>query len=112
MRSYRSARSAVGIPMTNVAFVLIVWITCGIAAAGSWNAAMYASFHNCGRQGTEDQAHFLIKGLVGGPLALVLALLDSNFARSGWSLSTHQCAQRVGHDDAFGTPQEMLDRSY
>jgi hypothetical protein len=39
-------------------------------------------------------------------------LLDSNFARSGWSLSTHQCAQRVGHDDAFGTPQEMLDRSY
>ena len=112
MRAYRSARSTVTVPTTSVVFVVIVWITCGIVAAGSWNAAMYASFHNCGRQGTEDQAHFLIKGLIGGPLALVLALLDSNFARSGWSLSTHQCAQRVGHDDAFGTPQEVLDRSY
>ena len=65
MRSYRSATIAVDIPMTNVAFVLIVWVGCGIAAAGRWNAAMYASFHNCGRQGT-GSAHFLIKGLVRG----------------------------------------------
>jgi len=95
----------------NLVFVLIAWVTCGVAAAGSWNAAMYATFHNCGRQGVEDQAQFLIKGIVGGPVSLVLALLDSNFARSGWSLSTHQCAEPIPNN-AFGTPKEWLKRPY
>jgi hypothetical protein len=107
MRSYRSA---LAIPMPNLVFVLFIlsaWVICGIAAAGSWNAAMYENFHNCGRQGAEDQAHFLIKGVVGGPMALILALFDSNFARSGWSLSTHECAEHV-RTDAFGIPKERL----
>jgi hypothetical protein len=110
----RAHRSALAIPMTSLAFVvfiLIAWVTCGIAAAGSWNAAMYENFHNCGRQGAEDQSHFLIKGIVGGPAALILALLDSDFARSGWSLSTHACAESA-RPDAFGIPQELLERSH
>lgn len=94
-RSDRSTRSAVVIPKVNLVFVLTAWVTCGIAAAGSWNAAMYENFHNCGRQGVEDQAQFLIKGIIGGPISLVLALLDSNFAGSGWSLSTHECAEPI-----------------
>jgi len=50
---------------------------------------MYANFQNCGRQGAEDQGYFLIKGIVGGPMAWSWqALLDSDFGRSGWSLST------------------------
>jgi len=78
-----------------LALVLIGWVACGIAAAGIWNAAQYSSFHNCGRQGAEDEGYFLIEGIVGGPLALTLALLDSNFGRSGWTLSTHECAEPV-----------------
>lgn len=81
--------------MGKLLFILFAWAMCGIAAAGIWNAAMYESFHNCGRQGAEDQAYFLIKGIVGGPMALVVALLDTNFGKSGWSLSTHKCAQPV-----------------
>ena len=102
MRSYQSG---VVISITSLAFILIGWVTCGIAAAGIWNASLYAAFHNCGRQGAEDQAYFLIKGIVGGPLALIVALPDSGFARAGWSLSTHECAQRV-RSDAFGIPKE------
>jgi hypothetical protein len=81
--------------MAKLIFILLVWVTCGIAAAGIWNAALYANFHNCGRQGAEDEGYFFIEGIVGGPLALIVALLDSNFGRSGWSLSTHKCAQPV-----------------
>jgi hypothetical protein len=103
-----SYRSAVAIPRPNmvfVLFVLVAWVACGIAAAGTWNAAMYEYFPNCGRQGAEDQSGFLIKGIVGGPMALILALHDSNFARSGWSLSTHECAEPV-QSDVFGIPKE------
>jgi hypothetical protein len=100
----RSFRSGVAIPLVNVVFVLVAWVTCGLAAAGIWNAAMYQYFHNCGRQGAEDQAYFLVKGIVGGPLALLLALNDSNFGRSGWSLSTHECAEPV-QPDSFGMPK-------
>ena len=59
--------------MAKLLFVLFAWVVCGIAAAGIWNAAMYANFQNCGRQGAEDQGYFLIKGIVGGPMALVVA---------------------------------------
>ena len=34
-------------------------------------------------QGAEDQGYFVIKGIVGGPMALVVALLDFDFGRSG-----------------------------
>ena len=81
--------------MAKLPFILFAWVVCGIAAAGICNAAMYANFQNCGRQGAEDQGYFLIKGIVGGPMALVVALLNSDFGRSGWSLSTHKCAQPV-----------------
>lgn len=107
-------KSVLVMPMTSLAFavfVLIAWVTCGIAAAGSWNAAMYGNFHNCGRQGAEDQSRFLIKGIVGGPVSLILALLDSDFARNGWTLSTHACAE-AARPDAFGMPQELLQRTH
>jgi hypothetical protein len=82
--------------MAKLLFILFAWVACGIAAAGIWNAAMYANFQNCGRQGAEDQGYFLIKGIVVGrwPWSWQ-ALLDSDFGRSGWSLSTHKCAQPV-----------------
>ena len=48
--------------MIKLVFVLISWVTCGIAAAGIWNASLYENFHNCGRQGAEDQAYFLVNG--------------------------------------------------
>ena len=51
--------------MAKLLFILFAWVVCGIAAAGIWNAAMYANFQNCGRQGAEDQGYFLIKGIVG-----------------------------------------------
>lgn len=63
MRSYTSVQA---ISLVNVAFAVIVWATCGIAAAGIWNAAKYEYFHNCGRQGVEDRAHFLVSGILGG----------------------------------------------
>jgi len=79
-------------------------------AAGSWNAAMYASFITAGQR-HEDSGPFLDQGSLAGPLALVLAL-RFNFGAERWSLSNpHQCAHAVGHDDALD-PQEMLDRSY
>src|ERR1700730_8212581 len=82
-------------PMIKLVFVLISWVTCGIAAAGIWNASLYENFHNCGRPGAEDQAYFLVNGIVGGPISLIIALRDSDFARSGWSFSTHECAEPV-----------------
>lgn len=100
MRSYRSG---LAVPLVNVAFLVMLWVSCGLAAAGIWNAAMYAHFHNCGRQGVEDRAWFLIKGVLGGPLALAVALLDSNFGQNGWSLSAHECAQPI-KQDFFGMP--------
>jgi hypothetical protein len=81
--------------MVKAAFVIVVWVICGIAAAGIWNAAMYENFHSCGRQGAEDQGYFFIQGIVGGPISLIVALHDSDFGRSGWTLSTHKCAQPV-----------------
>jgi hypothetical protein len=81
--------------MAKLLLILFAWVTCGIAAAGIWNASMYEFSRNCGRQGAEDQGYFLIKGIVGGPMALIVALHDSNFGRSGWSLSTHPCAEPV-----------------
>ena len=81
--------------MIKLVFVLISWVTCGIAAAGIWNASLYENFHNCGRQGAEDQAYFLVNGIVGGPISLIIALRDSDFARSGWSFSTRECAEPV-----------------
>lgn len=102
-------KSSAAIPMINLALVLFAWLTCGIAAAGLWNASLYSVFRNCGRQGAEDQARFLIKGALGGPLSLVLALAETNFGETGWSLSTHECAQRV-KPNAFGIPAERLPR--
>ncbi len=81
--------------MGKILFVSIAWLACGIMAAGISNAFLYENFHNCGRQGAEDQAYFLIKGIVGGPISLIIALRDTDFARSGWSLSTHECAEPV-----------------
>ncbi|HUI21310.1 MAG TPA: hypothetical protein VLZ74_09735 [Methylocella sp.] len=81
--------------MLKLVLIVIGWIGCGIAAAGMTNAFMYENFHNCGRQGAEDEAYSLIRGIVGGPFSLIIALRDSDFARSGWSLSTHQCAEPV-----------------
>jgi hypothetical protein len=102
-------KSPAAIPMTNLALALFAWLTCGIAAAGLWNASLYSVFRNCGRQGAEDQARFLIKGAIGGPLSLVLALAETNFGEAGWSLSTHECAQRV-KPNSFGIPAERLPR--
>ena len=109
MRSYRTAAAIPRANLAHVSFVLVAWVTCGIAAAGSWNAAMYEYFPNCGRQGAEDQSGFLINGILGGPMALVVALRDTHFARSGWSLSTHECAEHV-QSDAFGIPAEYERR--
>jgi hypothetical protein len=81
--------------MIKVMFVLVGWIACGIAAAGIFNASLYDKFHSCGRQGAEDQASFLVWGLIGGPISLVVAMRDSGFAHSGWSLSVHTCAEPV-----------------
>ena len=47
--------------MIKLVFVLISWVTCGIAAAGIWNASLYENFHNCGRQGAEDQAGVVVE---------------------------------------------------
>jgi hypothetical protein len=80
--------------MIKVMMFVLGWIACGIAAAGIFNASLY-KFHSRGRQGAEDQAYFIIWGLIGGPISLVVAMRDSDFAHSGWSLSTHSCAEPV-----------------
>jgi hypothetical protein len=77
--------------MIKVIFIIVGWIACGIAAAGIWNASFYDTVHNCGKQGAEDQASFLVRGVLGGPISLIGAMRDSGFAHSGWSLSTHSC---------------------
>jgi hypothetical protein len=73
--------------MIKLVFVLMSWVTCGIAAAGIWNASLYENFHNCGRQGAEDQAYFLVNGIVGGPISLIIAF--HSFARF------RLCAERL-----------------
>lgn len=80
--------------MMKVIFV-VGWIACGIIAAGIFNASQYDKFHNCGRQGAEDQSFYMVLGLIGGPISLVAAVGESGFASSGWSLSTHSCAEPV-----------------
>ena len=42
--------------MAKLLFILFAWVVCGIAAAGIWNAAMYANFQNCGARALRIRA--------------------------------------------------------
>jgi hypothetical protein len=71
-------------------YIMLFWITCGIAAAGFLNAHLRAEFAQsygsaCNRQ--QDRAFALGASLLAGPFALVLSVFLTDFWADGWTLS-------------------------
>lgn len=65
-----------------------LWIACGVAAGGFFNAA---SLHDhCGDDFSpafREIAHSQVAlGTFGGPVSLIMVLVSTNFGEDGWTL--------------------------
>jgi hypothetical protein len=60
------------------------WVGCGVVSAGLCNAEEQSRFPKLREPG--DLGHWLLFGLVCGPIALVVAFFLTGFGRHGWRL--------------------------
>jgi len=76
----------------------LVWIACGIAAAGFFNAHLRAEFamrYGSARDRRMDLALALGVSLLAGPFALVLSFVMTSFWTDGWTLSARAIQRGV-----------------
>jgi hypothetical protein len=70
--------------------LVLLWIACGIAAAGFLNAHLRAEFavgYGSARDRRVDLILALGVSLLAGPFALVLSYVMTSFWADGWTLS-------------------------
>jgi hypothetical protein len=71
------------------AALAILWLACGIGAAGITNRMLQVDFPNQDhRRHMQDLSFSLAWGIFFGPVALGISLAVSGFAFDGWSLTT------------------------
>lgn len=73
--------------MTPFLLYILLWALCGVAAAGLIFAYFQGRFEKTADQYLAlDREFALLFGLSAGPLALVIAILGTEFGRYGWRL--------------------------
>jgi hypothetical protein len=79
-------------------FVLLFWLACGLFATGALNAAERAQFPPRTSNGArESLGCALLIGLMGGPIAVLVAFFCTGFLASGWTLSAYAVKDRIGY---------------
>lgn len=74
---------------------VIVWLACGIAAAGVNNASFRAEFPalmESPHRAAQHHGDALLMGFIFGPVALLVETFDSGFYQDGWTLSRQPTA--------------------
>jgi len=68
----------------------LVWLGCGLLAAGAFNAENRGEFHENyenSKWARRGCAHMIGIGLFGGPIALAMSPFVTGFYQHGWTLS-------------------------
>ena len=73
-----------------IPLIMLLWLGCGLAAAGFFNASMRAEFPtlNTLYDNRVDLGMGLLLGMAFGPVALLTSFFTTGFWFYGWTLST------------------------
>lgn len=79
-----------------IVVIILTWTTCGIIAAGLFNASFENGFKwstqaLCQSQAARSQSFSIVVGLLGGPLSLVASLATTGFGHKGFNLRRLEC---------------------
>lgn len=67
-----------------IRYIIVFWVICGLLAAGGENAYFARKWDLC--NGKEDLGNSLIRGLLLGPISLIVSVFSTGFFEYGWSL--------------------------